>query len=53
MKKREFKAALFEVLNLSIDGMSYEAQMTYAEKLLIDFQKDNEEKRDTTNKGKK
>ncbi len=52
MTKREFKEKLFDVLNESIDGMSFDEQINYIEKLLIDFQKENEEKRDTSNKGK-
>ncbi len=52
MTKREFKDALFRTLNTPIDGMSFDEQIIYVEKLLIDFQKENEGKRDTGNKGK-
>lgn len=32
--------------------MNFEEKMRYIEKLLIDFEKENEDKRDTSNKGK-
>ena len=52
MTKREYKEKLFAVLCQPIEGMSFDEQITYVEKLLIDFQKENENKRDTSNKGK-
>lgn len=52
MKRREFKEELFSLLEVSIDGMNFEEKMRYIEKLLIDFEKENEDKRDTGNKGK-
>ena len=52
MKRREFKEELFSLLEVSIDGMNFEEKMRYIEKLLIDFEKENEDKRDTSNKGK-
>ena len=52
MTKREFKDTLFRTLSTPIDGMSFDEQIIYVEKLLIDFQKENEGKRDTSNKGK-
>lgn len=53
MKKREFKEALYEVLNVHVESMDFDEKMVFVEKLLIDFQRDNEEKRDTSNKRKK
>lgn len=52
MKRREFKEELFSLLEVSIEGMNFEEKMRYIEKLLIDFEKENEDKRDTSNKGK-
>ena len=52
MKKREFKDELFSVLGKAVDGMTFEEQITYVEKLLVDFQKENEDKRDISNKGR-
>ena len=39
MKKRDYKNEMFDLLEKSIDGMSFDEQMLYVEKLLIDFQK--------------
>ena len=52
MTKREYKEKLFAVLCQPIEGINFDEQITYVEKLLIDFQKENENKRDTSNKGK-
>ena len=52
MTKKEFKEEFFELLDRPISGMSFDEQINYIEKLLVDFQKENEEKRDTSNKGK-
>ena len=52
MKKKEWKEKLFALLNEPVDVMTFEEQMQYAEKLLVDFQRENEEKRDVSNKRK-
>ena len=52
MKKRDYKNEMFDLLEKSIDGMSFDEQMLYVEKLLIDFQKEHDDRRDTSNKGK-
>lgn len=54
MKKKEFKEKLYTLLRDSVDGMTYDEQMAYAEMLLVKFQseKENDAKRDTWNKGK-
>ena len=52
MTKKEFKEEFFELLDRPISGMSFDEQINYVEKLLVDFQRENEEKRDTSNKGK-
>lgn len=53
MKRKEFKEILFETLNNVVDGMSYDDKMILVHNLLVDYEKDNEEKRDTSNKGSK
>ena len=52
MKKRDYKNEMFDLLEKNIDGMTFDEQMQYAEKLLVDFQKEHEDRRDTSNKGK-
>lgn len=52
MKKKEFKESLFEIFDANVDGMSYVEKMQYAEKIILDHQKENEKRRDTSNKGK-
>ena len=42
MTKREYKEKLFAVLCQPIEGINFDEQITYVEKLLIDFQKENE-----------
>ena len=53
MKKREFKNALYALLDAPIDGLSFDEQISFVEQVLIEYQKDNEVKRDISNKGKK
>ena len=52
MKKREFRDELFSVLQYPVDGMSYDEKMRYVQKLFIDYQKEHEDQRDLSNKGK-
>lgn len=55
MTKSEFKVELFRLLDSSIAGMTYDEQMEYAEMLMVKYQsaKENDARRDTSNKGKK
>lgn len=53
MNRKEFKDSLFAVLNKEIDNMSYNEKMNLVKNLLIDYEKENEDLRDITNKGKK
>ena len=46
MKRKEFKENLFATLNNPVDGMSYDEKMILVHSLLVDYEKDNEEKRD-------
>ena len=51
MKRKDFKESLYDALDNEVDGMSYDEKMTLAHSLLVDYEKDNEEKRDISNKG--
>ena len=51
MKRKEFKKNLYDALYNEVDGMSYDEKMILIHNLLVDYEQDNEEKRDTSNKG--
>lgn len=51
MKRKNFKESLYDALDNEVDGMSYDEKMTLVHSLLVDYEKDNEEKRDISNKG--
>lgn len=53
MKRKEFKEKLFEVFDSDIDDFSYEEKIHLIENLLIKYQRENEDKRDISNKGNK
>ncbi len=53
MKRNEFKEKLFEALNNIVDDMNYDEKMTLVHSLLVDYEKENEEQRDISNKGEK
>ena len=53
MKRKEFKEKLFLALDEDVDGFSYDEKMMLVHSLLVEYEKENEEKRDTTNKGAK
>lgn len=53
MKRKEFKEKLFDALKSDVDNMSYDEKMILVNNLLIDFEKENEYLRDTSNKGQK
>ena len=53
MKRKEFKEKLFLTLDEDVDGISYDEKMMLVHSLLVEYEKENEEKRDTTNKGEK
>lgn len=53
MKRKEFKEKLFAALDNDVDGMTHNAKMTLVHSLLVDYEKDNEGKRDIANKGEK
>lgn len=51
MKRKDFKESLYDALDNEVDGMSYDEKMILVHSLLVDYEKDNEEKRDISNKG--
>ncbi len=51
MKRKDFKESLYDALDNEVDGMSYDEKITLVHSLLVDYEKDNEEKRDISNKG--
>ena len=53
MKKREYKENLYRLFDLEVDNLDYIGKINYINKVLLEYQKDNEDKRDTSNKGKK
>jgi hypothetical protein len=53
MKRKEFKKNLFEALDCDVDDMTYDEKMILVHNLLVDYEKENEGKRDITNKGAK
>lgn len=53
MKRKEFKENIYEILNCNIDGLNYEEKIDLAYKIILEYEKDNEEKRDICNKGQK
>lgn len=53
MKRKEFKEKLFLALDEDVDGISYDEKMMLVHSLLVEYEKENEKKRDTTNKREK
>ena len=51
MKRKEFKEKLFSSLDNDVDDMTYDEKMILVHNLLVDYEKENEDKRDTSNKG--
>lgn len=53
MKRKDFKEIFYNAVNNDIDGLSYDEKMTLVHSILIDYERDNEDKRDVSNKGEK
>ncbi len=51
MNRAEFKRQVLSLFSESVDGLSLEEKVNYIENLLIEYQKMNEDERDTSNKG--
>ena len=52
MKKSEYKEELFQLLRENIDYMNFNEKMNFVSNIIIDFEKENENQRDISNKGK-
>ena len=53
MNKKEYKEKLYKIFDLEVNGFDYLEKMNLIHNILIEYQKDNEDKRDTSNKGEK
>lgn len=53
MNKKEYEKLLYNVFNENVDGFGYLEKIDWISEVLINYQKDNEDKRDTSNKGGK
>lgn len=53
MKRKDFKEIFYKALNNDIDGLTYDEKMTLVHSILVDYERDNEDKRDVSNKGEK
>ncbi len=45
MTRREFKQALYELFDSTVDGMSHEEKTMFIEKIVCDYQRDRDEQR--------
>lgn len=52
MRKTEFRDQLNNLLTDGIEDQTFDETLTYTYQLLIKYQKENEDKRDVTNRGK-
>ena len=52
MNKREYKGQLYRLFDLEVDNLDFLGRMNLINKILLDYQKENEDKRDTSNKGR-
>lgn len=53
MKRKEFKENLFAALDNDVDGISYDEKMILVHNLLVDYEKENEVKRQCHDAGVK
>ena len=53
MKKREYKQKLYKIFDEEVDDIDYLEKINLISNILLEYQKDNEDKRDTSNKGEK
>ena len=47
MRKREYKEKLYKIFDLDVDNLDYIGKINYINKVLLEYQKDNEDKKDT------
>lgn len=52
MKKNDYKKRMFDLLGENIDYMGFDEKMNFVSNIIIEFEKENEYLRDTSNKGK-
>jgi hypothetical protein len=52
MNKKEFKEKIYEAFNNDVQGITFEEKILLIERIFIEYQKDNEESSDLSNKGK-
>ena len=52
MKKNDYKERMFDLLGRNIDDMGFDEKMNFVSNIIIEFEKENEHLRDTSNKGK-
>lgn len=52
MTKQEFKQALYDIFDASIEGMEHDEKCKYIEKLAFDYQRDRDEHRQKPNSRK-
>lgn len=52
MKRSEYKKKIFDLLNENIDDMGFDEKMNFVANIIIEFERENEILRDTSNKGK-
>lgn len=53
MNKKEYKRELYKVFDQKIDDLDFSGRINLIQKILVEYQKDNEDQRDTSNKGEK
>lgn len=52
MKKNEYKKKILDALNEDIDDIEFEEKMNFVNNIIIEFEKEKENLRDISNKGK-
>ena len=52
MTKQEFKQALYDVFDSPLDGMSHEEKCKFIEKIVFDYQRDCDDRRQKSNSRK-
>lgn len=50
MNKKEYKRELYQIFDLEIDGLGFSEKINYINNILLEYQKENEDKRDVSNK---
>ena len=53
MKKKDFKQEVYRIFDTEVDGLGFEEKINLIHKIFLDYQKDHEDERDTSEKGKK